>query len=50
MSSSGGGSGAAKGTESWLQNQEDPSQFAVIALTDGSNALVLMESQVANAE
>ena len=45
---------AAAGTtgniNDFLNSQEDPSEFAINALTKGSNDLVLIESQVANVE
>jgi hypothetical protein len=45
-----GSTGSSGNINNFLNKQEDPSEFAVNALTEGSNALVLIESQVANVE
>jgi hypothetical protein len=50
MSSNNNGSVNINDMNDWLNNQEDPSQFAVTALTEGSNSLVMMEAEVANVE
>jgi len=50
MSSDNGASVNINNMNDWLNNQQDPSQFAVTALTEGSNSLVMMEAEVANVE
>jgi len=45
-----GNTGHTVGSAGWLANQVDPSQYAVDVFTEGSNSLVMMESQVANVE